>query len=386
MALTVKATEPITISNVARIDDAGKVQYESVWTGEYIKALVDAGLLRFENNIRPDHMEGVRMRAKTRNKIDKWAHELLAGDAVIGNLSVRVDPNASTIETEVDDEEGQENLVVDGHLDTAVDSESRLKAIMKALSSPMGDKLRKTRFAVRIWVADDDLAKRVAANYNTRGDKVNDSAAKFAYQETFGQRLARFLVDGSKNLGIDNVEVLSNTVSGNSSKLAAFNTFAHGLELYWHGEAVTADDEQAQGEFLIRFWDALAKVRPEYGRLTKAARLTARDHSVSGTGISIHGLVAVASELYARHVVDSDAIEAALKPLGQLVAVDGGGVDYFSYDNPVWTSIGVLVPGRENENGERALGIRTTFQTRDAMAAELIKKLGLTVTGPLRQK
>ena len=64
MALTVKATEPITITNVAKVDDAGKVHYESIWTGQFIKALVDEGLLLFEKNIRPDHMEGVRMRAK----------------------------------------------------------------------------------------------------------------------------------------------------------------------------------------------------------------------------------------------------------------------------------------------------------------------------------
>ena len=180
---------------------------------------------------------------------------------------------------------------------------------------------------------------------------------------------------------MENVEVLSNTVSSNSSKLTTFNTFARGLELYWHGEALTETDEVQQGEFLIRFWDALVKVRPEYGRLTKGARHQARDHSVSGTAVSIHGLVAVASELWAKHVVDSDAIEVALKPLGQLVSVDGGGVDYFSYDNPTWTKLGVLVPGRENEDGTRALGIRTTFQTRDAMAAELLSKLGLTVGG-----
>src|SRR5205823_3817910 len=111
-------------------------------------------------------------------------------------------------------------------LDTAVDSESRLKAIVKALNSPMGSKMENQRFAVRVWIASDELAQRVAANYNTRGDKVNDTAAKWAYQETAGQRLARALVDGSRHLRLDNVEVLSNTVSANSHKLAAFNTFA----------------------------------------------------------------------------------------------------------------------------------------------------------------
>ncbi len=162
----------------------------------------------------------------------------------------------------------------------------------------MGDRLKDARFAVRIWVVNDTTAKRVAANYNTRGEKVNDSAAKFAWQETAGQRLARRLVDGTPHLGIDNVEVLSNTVSANSPKLATFNTFARGLELYWHGEPLNEAEEREQAEFLVHFWNQLVGVRPEYGRLTKAARQEARKRSVSGTAVSIHELIVAASELH----------------------------------------------------------------------------------------
>ena len=171
------AEPALIITNISKVDDAGSVHFESVWTAQFIKSLVDGGLLKFQGNIRPDHVEGQRMGTKTRRKIEKWAMELLAGDAVIGNLSVRVNPDTALLETEVDDE-GQESLIIQrGHLDTAVDSESRLKAIVKALNSPMGDRLKDARFAVRIWVVNDTTAKRVAANYNTRGEKVNDSAA-----------------------------------------------------------------------------------------------------------------------------------------------------------------------------------------------------------------
>ena len=175
MAVATLAEPVLIITNISKVDDAGSVHFESVWTAQFIKSLVDSGLLKFQGNIRPDHMEGQRMGTKTRRKIEKWATELLAGDAVIGNLSVRVNPDTALLDTEVDDE-GQEFLIIQrGHLDTAVDFESRLKAIVKALNSPMGDRLKDARFAVRIWVVNDTMAKRVAANYNTRGEKVNTS-------------------------------------------------------------------------------------------------------------------------------------------------------------------------------------------------------------------
>src|SRR3989442_5692320 len=104
------ATEPVvTIANVHPVDDAGSVHYERVRTAWFIKSLVDDEILRFENNIRPDHMPDQRMGTKTRRKIDTWARELLANNAVIGNLSVRIDPDNSLYDV-ITDEEGEQHL------------------------------------------------------------------------------------------------------------------------------------------------------------------------------------------------------------------------------------------------------------------------------------
>ncbi len=382
MAPVAVASEPVlVINNVNRVDDAGGTHYESIWTGAFIKEQVDSNLLKFENNIRPDHMPDRHAGTKTRRKIEKWAAELLEGRAVIGNLSVRLDPAESLYEMVLDEDEGQDNLIIQrGHLDTAVDSESRLKAIVKALNSPMGKKLEHQRFAVRIWVADDDLAHRVAANYNTRGDKVNDTAAKWAYQDTAGERMARELVEGSRHLGLDNIEVLSNTVSASTHKLAAFNTLAKGIDSYWQGEPLSVDQEKEQSEFLVSFWDALVAIRPEYGRVSKAERARIRNSSVSGTAVSISGMIAVASAMYTHHFDPS----AALRPLGEPIQIAGQAVDYFSHENPVWKSIGVLVEGTDAK-GEQRLSVRTSFQSRDAMATELLRKLNLPLPPSLRR-
>jgi len=94
-------------------------------------------------------------------------------------------------------------------------------------------------------MVDDATAKKVATIYNTRGDKVNDSTAKYAYSETKEQEVARRLVNGSEHLGQEQRRGLSNSVSASSHKLTAFNTISRAIETSWKGGPVTAADVEA---------------------------------------------------------------------------------------------------------------------------------------------
>src|SRR3954453_10693423 len=93
------------IQNVHPVDDAGGVQYETTMTGAYIVEMIDTGVLKTDGNIRPDHMPGVRMGTKTRRKIDAWTMELLKNQAVIGNISIRLDPDNSEYFIEEDEDQ-----------------------------------------------------------------------------------------------------------------------------------------------------------------------------------------------------------------------------------------------------------------------------------------
>lgn len=365
----------LVINNVQEVDDAGGTQFETVMTARMIMELIETGRLKLTGNIRPDHAPGQRMKAKTKAKIEKWAQELLENRAVIGNLSIRLDPVHSLYEL-VPGENGQMDLYIDrGDFDCAVDSLSRIKAIQRASKAVAGTFDTGTRFAVRIWVAEENDAHRVASIYNTRGDKVNDTAAKYAYQETAGQRIARALMMGSSNLGLDNVEVLSNTVSASSAKLVAFNTLVQAIENYWQPEALTAVDEKTHADYLIRVWDDVVKVRPEFGRVTKSARKEMRGSTVAGTAVSIYGIVAIASAMFESGEAPSAARFVALK--ADVKGGNGGMVDYMSYDNDLWTKIGVLVLS-EDKGGNPKKSLRMSFQTRKAMADEMLRRVGLT--------
>ncbi len=358
-------TLPLTITNVGVVDDAGGQHFECQMTGAYLVDLYRSGLVKLTGNIRPAHNQE-KLVGKTKTKVEKWTRELLANNAIIGNISIRLDPTASESELWYDEETGHQNLTVTaGEFDCAVDSLSRIKSILGAADNPLGSFSLSTRFQVRIWMADDSTAKKVATIYNTRGDKVNDSTAKFAYSETKEQELARRLVNGSEHLGQDNVEVLSNSVSASSYKLCAFNTISGAIETSWKGGPVTDADVEGQTGWLISAWDSLVKVRPEFGKLSTPARQEQRKKSIASTAVALYGLIGVMSDMYAGHVDPNVAFKA--------LASDDG-YDLFAWDNKAWTDAGVVVPTGSDSG---AMTTRNSFQARRAAVRVLREAMDL---------
>ncbi len=360
-------TYPLEILNVAEVDDAGGVHIECQMTGAYLVDLHKSGMLSLTGNIRPAHMQ-TKLSGKTKSKVNKWTSELLANNAIIGNISVRLDPSTSEYHTWFDAETGQTNLTVtSGVLDCAVDSLSRIKSILVAADNPLASFDLGTRFQVRIWMLDDATAKKVATIYNTRGDKVNDSTAKYAYSETKEQEVARRLVNGSEHLGQDNVEVLSNSVSASSHKLTAYNTISSAIETSWKGGPVTAADVEAQSSWLISAWDSLVKVRPEYGKLSTPARQDQRAKTISSSAVVIYGLIGAMSAMYTDHVDPDVAFKA--------IAAQGDD-DLLAWHNPVWVAAGVVTP---SGSGTGALSTRNSFPARRAAIRVLREAMGLGV-------
>src|SRR4051812_48759592 len=85
-------TLPLIINNVGLVDDAGSTHYECQMTGGFLVDLYKNGLLKLTGNIRPAHGEGVKLKGKTKAKVEKWTRELLENNAIIGNISIRLDP------------------------------------------------------------------------------------------------------------------------------------------------------------------------------------------------------------------------------------------------------------------------------------------------------
>jgi hypothetical protein len=361
-------TLPLDIRNVGIVDDAGGTHFECQMTAAYLVDLYRSGLLTLTGNIRPEHNRD-HVTGKTKMKIQKWTRELLDNDAIIGNISVRLNPDHSEYEVWNDEETGDTCLTIrDGVLDCAVDSLSRIKAILSAAENPLASFNLDTRFQVRVWLLSDTEAKKVATIYNTRGDKVNDSTAKYAYSETQEQELARRLVNQSPHLGQDNVEVLSNSVSASSHKLTAFNTISKAIESFWKGGPVTAADLDEQSKWLLGAWDALVTVRPEFGKVSTPARQNYRRDSISSTSIAIFGLIGAMSVMYAEGV-DPREVLPRLK--------QSAGPDIFAIDNPIWRDAGVVTPS--GKVGK--FTTRNSFPARRAATRILRSVMGLSPEG-----
>lgn len=366
----------MVFENVNYVDDGGILAAELVMTAADIVGLADTGRLQV-GNARPDHevitlKSGKQRYRKTAQRLKSWTEDLLRNEAVIGNLTFNLNPETTTVEI---DEENFRLEVKAGNFDQKVDSATRTRAIISAAKNPAQTFDLSTRFAVRVWFATSEEEDRLFHVYNQVGEKVNDTVAKYQYQSTAHQRIAKLLMVGSAHLGIDNVEVQSNTVSANSHKLVAFNTLSQAVESFWSGDPIDEAGEKADAQFLIDFWDELVAVRPEFGRLSKSERQQVRGTSVAGTALSIHGAIALA-----------DQMRTAAAPLTKLSALqsrvvinqdgDDRTIDFFDYANPLWTNIGVLVLSQDKAGNSRKT-LRMSFQTRKAMGMALVEKVGI---------
>ena len=367
----------ITFEHVNYVDDGGLLAAELVLTAGELVGLVDAHKL-LVGNARPDHdiitlKSGKERYRKTTERQKQWTEELLENRAVVGNLTLRLDPDLCDYEI---DEEGHRLTLKAGVFDERVDSATRTRAIISAARSAAQTFDLDTRFAVRVWFANEEEADRLFHVYNQRGEKVNDTVAKFTYQSTPHQRIAKALMQQSPHLGIGNVEVQTNTVSANSSKLMAFNTLSQSVESWWSSEPLTEAEEKLDVDYLLDFWNELVVVRPEFGVLPKAERAKLRGSSVAGTAVSIHGVVGLADAMFKTKTPLSE-----LAKLTTPVRVTEAGradrmVDFFDYDNPLWTQIGVLVSATDAQGNVRKT-LRMSFQTRKAAGQALKGQLGL---------
>jgi DNA-sulfur modification-associated len=366
----------MVFDNVNFVDDGGLLAAELVMTASDIVGLADTGRLAV-GNARPDHdvitlKSGKQRYRKTAQRLKNWTEDLLRNEAVIGNLTFNLSPDTTVVDL---DEEGRRLVVKSGSFDQRVDSATRTRAIIAAAKNPAQTFDLSTRFAVRVWFATKEEEDKLFHVYNQVGEKVNDTVAKYQYQSTSHQRIAKLLMVGSPHLGIDNIEVQSNTVSANSYKLVAFNTLSQAVEAFWSNDPVGEAEEKVDATYLVDFWDELVAVRPEFGRLSRSERQTVRGSSIAGTAVSIHGIIALADTM---RTVGADLRQ--LKALKSTVTVNETGqereVDYFDYDNPLWTNIGVLALSQDKEGNARKT-LRMSFQTRRAMGDALKAKLGL---------
>jgi hypothetical protein len=91
--------------------------------------------------------------------------------------------------------------------------------------------------------------------------------------------------------------------------------------------------------------------------------------------VSVHGAIALADAMRTQSVPLSE-----LSKLSSTVTINEDGterqVDFFSYDNPLWITVGVLTLAPDKTGNSRKT-LRMSFQSRRAMRDALKARLGL---------
>lgn len=359
-----------TIHNVQEVDDAGGVHLETVATSGWIVESVNSGLLTLENNIRPVADRG---KAKSKKKVARWAEKTLTGEAILGNLSIRMRPELQH-ELVFNEETGQIDLHVTAPegvpiFDTAVDSQSRIESQLLAAKQQPTMFPHTRRNSVRIYIAHDEKAKEIGSEFNTKGDRVNDSPAKYAWASTPLEKVANFLVNksGNPHTSSDNFEVMSNTVSAASHKLAGYNTLIKSLEQSWSDVPVSEYQIETQARYISECWSHLVTVRPEYGLSSVKDRRKYRDESIAGSALGIYGALAVIDGCFALGLT----VEEAKPYLDKLT-----GEDWIAKTDPYWITASVVGPAILAD-GTTVLRTRNTFQSRNAVAKAFKARAGL---------
>lgn len=370
-----------SIENVFRTEDGPYPCYDAVVTARDISQLYKTGFLKVDN----DRQRGVDSVTGKRilddEKVEKWAEQLLKGEAYLGQLSW----NFRKDETALDYDEEKRSLKIGAGAATIPDSGHRHMALVKAAESAgRGSSFNLDRkVSVRIYNVPASEENRIFYAMNQEGKKADPTRSKWLHR-LGATKIAGALAEQCPSLK-DNVDTIRDRLSKKNPRLCAFNTLSGAFETYW---ADCNPEEEAafktSVEFGVRFWNQLAAVRPELGKLDITRRKRVRETLLVDSALAISAYVAIARKMHDRQI---DLMR--LNKLGQPVTItaktaageEQREVDLFSRENPTWEQIGILVPSTK-KTGEKVFTLRNARQTRDAMlkTLEAVLELGIGPT------
>jgi hypothetical protein len=347
--------------------------YDAVVTAREIATLYKTGFLKVD----PDHQRGVDAVTKKpildMEKIERWADQLIKGEAYLGQLSW----NFRKGETSIQYDPQARSLAIGAGAATIPDSYHRHRAILKAVESAergSGFDLDR-RFSVKIYHVPVTEENRIFYAMNQEGKKADPTRSKWLHRVGVA-KLAGAFVENSEHLR-ENVDTVRDRLSKRNPRLCAFNTLSGAFEEYW-SDVDPQDEAALRGdvEYLTGFWKKLVSVRPELAKLNISRRKKVRETSLVDSGLAIIAYVALARKMREEGV----GLEV-LNKLAQQVTVGDKTVDHFSRENPLWKQAGVLVPVTK-KNGTEALNLRNARQSRQAMLQALAELIGVSLGAP----
>jgi len=363
-----------SLENVFRTEDGPYPCYDAVVTAHDISQLYKTGFLKIDHDRQREIDAVTGKRILDDEKVDRWAEQLVKGEAYLGQVSW----NFRKDETVLEYDEQKRSLKIGAGAATIPDSGHRHMAILKAADSvAKGSSFNLERkVSVRIYNVPASEENGIFYAMNQEGKKADPTRSKWRHR-IGAAKIAGALVDQCPSLR-DNVDTIRDRLSKKNPRLCVFNTLSGAFESYWSDcNPEDKDALQADVDYAVRYWNKLAEVRPELRKLDITRRKKVRETLLVDSALAISAYVAVARKMHEQSLDFS-----TLDKLGKPVVIKHGAtgeereVDLFSRENPSWEQLGILVPSTRR-SGEKAFTLRNARQTRDAMLKVIEGVLGL---------
>ena len=238
---------------------------------------------------------------------------------------------------------------------TIPDSNHRHQAMLKVAqlvrSRGYSFDLNSYEFPLLIEVLDLRGESELFYEYNQLGKPANPTRSRYINQADLHNAVASQMVEASVLKG--HIELVTNNISRNSTKVPTFNTLAKGIELGFP----ELDDSNIDSvrDYLVNFFNRLVTIRPEAGYLDLGARKRIREESIADTALIYSTYARLAGDLYF-HTDWADRLANLAEPYQY---IENGATtwqgDLMSRKNPTWQET-VLVLTR---SGKMSVANRT---------------------------
>jgi DNA-sulfur modification-associated len=294
-------------------------------------------------------------RSRVSEIADKILNNKLHGGSLVWNL------RAGEVDYEYDPKEralhilrGKPTIPDSNHRHQAADKVMRL-----VQDRGMAFDLNAYEFPLTIEVLDLPGEKDLFYEYNQLGKPSNPTRSNWLNEAKIHNRMISRIIENPDSVLHNNVEVVTNSVSGNSTRITTFNVLATAAR-----DAFPELDESTSAEtesFLFDYLNYLAKVRREVGYLPLSSRRAVRNQSIGDSGLAFYAYIALAGELI--HRADW---QTYVDPLGepyQYVDPDSGEAkvieDLMDRQNPLWAGKIII----QNPSGKLSLVNRISSRT-----------------------
>ncbi len=207
-----------SLENVVRTEDGPYECYDAVVTARDISQLYKTGFLKIDDERQRGIDSVTGLRIMDDEKVDRWAEQLLKGEAYLGQLSW----NFRKDETILEYNETTKSLKIGAGAATIPDSGHRHKAILKAAESVQkGSSFSLERkVSVRIYNVPASEENRIFYAMNQEGKKADPTRSKWLHR-IGATKIAGALTEQCPSLR-DNVDTIRDRLSKKNPRLCAF--------------------------------------------------------------------------------------------------------------------------------------------------------------------